>query len=302
MAARLESPDFSASDRRAAEELARQLANDAVEMVRLELSKAVRNSRFLPRDIAMKIAHDVESVACPFLEATEVFSEEDWQQLILTVSKGARVAIARRPRLSENLANSLAEIGDSCVAEALLENERAPIQRRTYTILMERFHDSPWILGLMADRKSLPADLAVALVSKASEAARRTLAQTYGIEDFTDPLAAEARGNALLRVIRNADQNELFDYARALNRTGELGPALLMQALRIGLLEFFEAAMAVRTGIPQQNIRALVRSGSEDGMTRLCEKAGLPLALGADFCSAVKRALFGPEPNTGALA
>ena len=62
-------------DRRAAETLARVLVSDAAEQVRRELSLAIRHARYLPKDIALKIAHDVDAIACPFLEVTEVFTE-----------------------------------------------------------------------------------------------------------------------------------------------------------------------------------------------------------------------------------
>jgi uncharacterized protein (DUF2336 family) len=124
---RFEVGALSASKRLAAEQLARTLAADAIETVRQELAEAVKHYRFLPRDIALKIAHDIDSVACPFLQATEVFSEEDWQQLVLTVSPVARVAIARRETLSEPLVDSLAQVGGEEVAEALVANPQAPL-------------------------------------------------------------------------------------------------------------------------------------------------------------------------------
>ena len=61
--AHLAGPVRSLGDRRAAEELARHLAVDAIEAVREQLSKAVRHSRFLPRDVAMTIAHDIDAVS-----------------------------------------------------------------------------------------------------------------------------------------------------------------------------------------------------------------------------------------------
>ena len=68
---------LSGLDSRVAEELARQLAADAIERVRVALSKSLRHNRFLPRDIAYRLAHDIESVSSPFLEMTEVFSDEE---------------------------------------------------------------------------------------------------------------------------------------------------------------------------------------------------------------------------------
>ena len=92
----LSSDDLVEADRRAAEMLARELVRDAILRVRRSLAMAVRHAKHLPRDIALSIAHDVDSVACPFLAVTDVFSDEDWMQLLLTISRGARAAVAKR--------------------------------------------------------------------------------------------------------------------------------------------------------------------------------------------------------------
>ncbi len=253
--AHLAGPGRPLGDHRAAEELARHLACDSIEAVREQLSKAVRHCRFLPRDVAMTIAHDVDAVACPFLELTEVFSEEDWQQLVRSISSGARVAVARRPDLSEGLVESLAEVGDAHVAEALIGNVKAPINISAYSALIVRLGDTPWILDSMVEQRSLPAEVAVMLISKVSEAAREKLAEKYDLNDFTSPVVAEATDCALLQVIQDAEGDQLLEYAQSLYRLGGLDPSFLMQALQFGSLEFFEAAMAVRAGIPIEHAR-----------------------------------------------
>ena len=101
--------DLPETDRRAAELLAYELAQDAIEIVRCELSKAVRHAKYLPRDLAIKIAHDVDSVACPFLEVTDVFAESDWQQLLMTSlihSLDTQVAYRRFYRTNHSIPES----------------------------------------------------------------------------------------------------------------------------------------------------------------------------------------------------
>ena len=302
IAERLGAEGAPASDRWAAEELARQLAYDAIEMVRQELSKAVRHCRLLPRDIALRIARDIDSVACPFLEVTEVFSEADWEQFVRTLSGNARVAIARRSNLSEGLAYSLAEIGNLCVAETLIANQDAPISNRSYTVLIKRFEDRAWLLEHMALRAALPAEIATRLVSRISEAAREKFSRTYDLPELTDPLVEEAFDRALLRMIQDADEDERLEYAQSLNKTGELGPSLLLESLKLDLLDFFETAMAVRAGISVDNARRLTRLGGANAVSRLCEQAGFKAALHSNFCAAVQYALARlespPEPSS----
>ena len=271
------------SERKAAEELARQLAHDAVEIVRQQLAEAVKSYSFLPRDIALKIAHDVDSVACPFLEATEVFAEEDWQQLILTVTCRARVSIASRETVSERLAESLAQIGEAEVGDALVANARARIPGPAYTTMMERFADRTTLMERMAARRELPADIVIALVSKVSKAAREKLARDYDLEDFTNPVAVEAHVSSLLRIVGSTPVGELRTYAENLNRRSELSPGFLLRALDDGHIDFVEAAFAVQARITVDDARKLIRFGGETAVAKLCEKAGIAPPLQRDF-------------------
>lgn len=290
LSAHLSATGAETSERKAAEELARQLAHDAVEIVRLQLAEAVKNYSFLPRDIALKIAHDVDSVACPFLQATEVFSAEDWQQLILTVTCNARVAIANRETVSEHMSESLAQIGEAEVADALVANAGAQIQGSSLTTLMERFSDRTTLMEQMAGRRELPADIVIALVSKVSEAARKKLAEAYDMEDFTNPVAAEAHVNSLLQILDGTDPEEFRNYAENLNRRGELSPGFLLRALDEGHAAFVEAAFAVQTKITVDDARKLIRFGGETAITKLCDKAGIAPPLQADFLARFAKA------------
>jgi uncharacterized protein (DUF2336 family) len=287
---RLNSSDESTIDRYAAEELARQLAEDAVQIVREELSKAVQHCRFLPRDIAMKIAHDVDAVACSFLEVTEVFSEDDWRDLVRTVSQAGRVTIADRPDLSEGTVDCLVETGDVCVAATLIRNSQAPMKESAFSTLMDRFERQPWILELMVARTTLPPEIAIRLVSRVSEAAREKLARSHGIEDFTNLPVADARTNSFIRIIQSLRRDQLEDFARSLNRMGDLGPAFMLRALRIGLVNFFEAAMAVQACIPVRNVRAIIRSGDDEALTRLFERCSVPDVWRKEFLDALRLA------------
>ena len=291
LAARLDSPNGSVSDRRAAEELARQLAEDAVQLVREELSKAVRHCQFLPHDIAVSIAHDVDAVACPFLQITEIFSEDDWRELVQTVSQAARMTIAGRPGVTEGVVESLVETGDICVAATLIRNARAPICDATYSTLLDRFEGYPWVLELMVARTSLPPEIAYRLVTRVSDAARERLAEAHGIEDFTNLPVADARANALIRIIGKLRMDQLAGFASDLYRVDELGPAFLLQALNSGLVDFFEAAMAVHVHIPVENVRTLIRSGDEVALAQILDRAQVPDLLRQDITDALQRAL-----------
>tara|TARA_R110002072_G_scaffold38029_5_gene110380 strand:+ start:2084 stop:3010 length:927 start_codon:yes stop_codon:yes gene_type:complete len=272
-----------AADRRAAELLAHDLAKDAIERVRSALSDAIKNARHLPRTLAMMIAHDVDSVACPFLQATDVFTETDWQSLVLTVSRNARISVARRQSISAPLALSLAEVGDSVVAETLVGNPAAPMSAAVCDVLLGRFESEIWVLDKMAERGDLLADIVTRLVLKVSAAAREKLGAAYGLDDFTAPVAAQAEATAVLKTVAPMSRKELVAAAETLHAEQRLTPFLMLTALRERQLAFLEVALSVVSGRSIEHVRSVLERADTATVAGLLEKAGIPAAMLGDF-------------------
>jgi len=273
---RLSADDLPDVERRATEALARELARDAIERVRFELSNAVKHAKTLPRDIALRIAHDVDSVACPFLEVTQVFSESDWQQLILTLSRGALLAVARRPSMTEGLAQPIAEVGNSVVAETLIGNPATPMTQRICLTFMDRFDSETWVLDRLAQRHDLVVEIAVRLTAKVSASACEKLLRTYKISELTGPIAAAAAEAALLRLIRETPEARLPTLVQGIKREKKLTDALLLGAARENLLAFVEAALTLQTAMRAERVRSVVRHGGVTALTQLFRQARVP--------------------------
>ncbi len=276
------------ADRRAAELLAHALADDAIERVRSELSKAIRHAKFLPRDLALKLAHDVDSVSCPFLEATEVFSDSDWQQLISTISRGACAAVARRTQLSEEIANSLAQIGDSIVTETLIENPTAPMTKSICYTLMDRFSSETWVLDKLALRDDLISEIAVKLTTVVSAAMREKLSSTYGLPDFTEPVSADSEIGALLQIVKKTPAADLIAISEKLNKEGKLKPMLVLKALQENHFSFLEAALSVLAGRSQEHVRSVMLRAGLHSVKQLLGNAQIPDFMHEDIWKEVE--------------
>jgi len=286
--------ELPAAERLAAEALACSLVTDTIEEVRRALSLAVRHAKHLPREIALKIAHDVDSVARPFLEVTEVFSGPDWQQLVLTIPREARLAVARRASMSEALALALTRAGDPAVAETLIENPAAPITHAVCQELIERHGECPEVMGKLADREDLDARTIVRLYERVSAAAREKLSRLYQLADFTDPITVEAEYAALLQLIRKAPESRLPIFADCLKREGLLGHGFLLQALREGALGFFGIALSALTSVRIQSARSTVLHGNEEAVVELLREARIPGPILDDFWKALQAARSRP--------
>lgn len=280
---RLSTEGLDETERRAAEALAKLLANDAVERVRRELSKAIRHAKYLPRDIALKIAHDVDSVACPFLEVTEVFSESDWHQIVLTISRTAMVAVARRANMPESLAVTLAELGDLTVAETLVENKAVPMTKLVCGTLISRFESEIPFLEKMARRDDLVVEIVVRLTSKVSTAAREKLLRAYNMADHTEVIGAEAEVGSLLSIIRETPLTGMTALIRSLRREGKLTDLLILEAADENLVEFVAAALSDRVGMRVEQVRGVLLHAAHRNVVELLTKAGIPAALHENF-------------------
>ncbi|MDX1926112.1 MAG: DUF2336 domain-containing protein [Pirellulaceae bacterium] len=273
--------------RQAAEALARALAADASERVRYELSLAVRQTKFLPRDIALKIAHDIDSVACPFLEVTEVFSEEDWRQLVLTISRTALLSVARRASMPETLAVAVAEIGDTEVAETLVGNKAAPMTEPVCSKIISRFGTVQSVLTKMAGRDDLVAEVVVALTNKITGAVREKMFKRYNMPDRTEAIGAEAATNALLALVRDTPDDGLAALVQSLSKEGKLADLLLLRAICAGHLRFVATAIATRIKSDSEHVEHILRHSSLRNVAELFTVAHIPKVLHADFWTAI---------------
>ena len=86
---------LSDEEKRFAEEIMGILAGDAADLVRRTLAVTLQNSPVLPREVALKLAQDIEAVAIPILETSPSFTEEDLVELVLSVTAAKQAAIAR---------------------------------------------------------------------------------------------------------------------------------------------------------------------------------------------------------------
>jgi uncharacterized protein (DUF2336 family) len=231
----------------------------------------------------MMLAHDVDSVACPFLEVTDVFSETDWQSLILTISRNPRISVARRVSMPDSLALSLAEIGDSVVAETLVENASAPMNAAVCDTLLQRFESEIWVLDRVAAREDLLADVVTRLILKVSGAVRDKLAAAYQLDDFTAPVAAEADSAAMLKTVATMSRNELVAAAETLHAGRRLTPFLMLDALGDGQLGFLEAALSVISSRSIEHVRSVLERADAATVAGLLGKAAVPVTMLDDF-------------------
>src|SRR3954464_7570873 len=99
---------LSDDDRTLAAEILHVMAADAAELVRRALAITLKDSPLVPRDVALKLARDVESVALPILSFSPAFTDDDLAEIVRLGGPVRQLAIAKRPTLSPRVTDAIA--------------------------------------------------------------------------------------------------------------------------------------------------------------------------------------------------
>jgi len=271
---------LSASERVLAEDIVRIMAKDVTSRVRAALSESLKNHPNIPRDVALTLARDVEEVSLPFIEVSSVLTEGDLLEIVRTGSEEKQTAIARRADVTEKVADALVESGTEKVVATLLSNETAAVSEDAMERALDRFPDSQAVQTPLVNRAKLPVTVAERLVAMVSEQLRERLIAKHDLpSDMATDLVLQTRERATYGLVGGAGEGELARLVEQLRKSGRLTPSLLLRALCMGDLAFFETALAHLAQIPVANARLLIHDAGKLGMKSLFEKAGLPAKL-----------------------
>lgn len=277
----MERADLGEADRAAAEKILRMLSQDAAELVRRAMAVTLKSSDLIPRDVARKLAADIDSVALPIINFSPAFSDEDLLEIVLAGSAVRQVAVASRPRVGRDVAEALAEVGCEQAVRALSANDNADISESALSLCVERFGSSPEVIAAMAYRQVLPLSVTERLVALASDAVREHLVTRHAVApEVAIRLAGFARERATIDLIDQASsQADLGAFVASLNARRALTPSLLLRALARGQMALFEHGMAELAGTPVGRASLMIHDAGALGLKAVYDRAGLPPRL-----------------------
>lgn len=265
------------SERELVEDIFRIMVRDAAVQVRQALSQSLKDSDEVAREVALALANDVAEVALPMIEFSEVLTEADLIDLVARHGTDHRQAVARRERVSEKVAEALVETGDEVAVATLVANEGARLSTATMGRVLDSFGHDKRVSEPLALRRQLPLTVAERLVSLVSEKIRQHLVTHHELPpDMAADLFLMAREKATVGLLQpGSNLRDVMELVEQLHRNSRLTPSLILRALCMGDVTFFEAALAVRADIPVANAHKLIHDPSRRGLAALCEKCGL---------------------------
>lgn len=297
---------FADREREIAEQIFRLLMKDAALQVRETLAQRIKENPEIPRDIVLHMAHDVDSVSLPLLEASEVLSDAD----LVNIVEASRdinklMAISKRDHVSERVSEALVETHYPQVVTSLLGNDGASISERSLEKVIEEFRGDPAVIDSLIERKTLPITLVERLITEASDAVAGDLKKRYQLSD--EQIArdtAGSRDDIMLRMLRHdLDENEVVALIKQMAAEDRLNPSLVMTALCRGQLTFFTAALAHYAGISLTNAKRLIGDKGEHGFKGIYAKSGLPDSMfeAIRLILGVVKSMEGDEAIPGSL-
>jgi uncharacterized protein (DUF2336 family) len=272
------SSELVGADRDSAFEILDMLASDAATLVRRTLAVTLQNSPNLPRDLAMKLAQDVEAVAVPILKNSPVFTDTDLVDILLASSPEKQVAIAARDKVSEDVTEVISLYGHKSAVEAAAYNEGAAFSDAAYSGVLSRFGGDDSVKAALIARPTLPLGVTEKLVALVTGDLFDRLVNKHELPpQLAIEIAAGTRERATLDLVEQAGlSSDPARFVQQLHLNGRLTPSLIMRGLCLGHMNFIEHALAELAGIPHSKAWLMIHDAGTLGMKTIFERAGLP--------------------------
>jgi uncharacterized protein (DUF2336 family) len=285
----METQPLSDADRETAAEILRVMAADAAELVRRAVAVTLKSSPLVPRDVAMRLARDVETISLPVLSFSPAFTDEDLAKVVRLGGPVRQLAIARRPMLSRTVTDAIAEHGSERAVTAACANDNADFAEDALQQVIARFEKHERVLSAVAYRRVLPLSVTETLIGLVGDQVRDHLMAHHAV---APQVALEiATGSAERATIDLVDQAgrtaDVKGFVIHLNAQGKLTPSLLLRALAQGHMTFFEWGVAELAGVPHHRTWLMIHDAGPLGLRAIYERAGLPARLFPAFRAAV---------------
>lgn len=281
--------DFGAQEKKLAEEIFSLMCKDAEERVRGALAANLKECPFLPHDIARTLADDVASVSEPILKFSTVLTDADLIEIVNSQGEEKQKAIASRANVSSDVSEALIDTRNEAVVGTLVANDGADISTGSMQRVLDEFADSDLVKSSMVGRSTLPMEVSERLVNMVSDKIQQELIARHELpNDSVSDLILQSREKATLGLLSGKNHGE--DSRRLivhLYQNNRLTPTIMLRALCMGDMDFFEGSVAVRARTPLSNTREMIHGGDRKEISSLLDKADLPKPLQPAFAAAI---------------
>ncbi|MFY9288661.1 MAG: DUF2336 domain-containing protein [Alphaproteobacteria bacterium] len=277
LAVELDNTRLTEHELKLAQDIVRVMAKDVEASVRQALSQSLRKASRLPHDVAVKLANDIESVALPILTHSQVLTDDDLATIIQGGASSKQEAIAERSNVSEKVSEALITSGGEKAVATLMSNTTAKINETSFAKAVDRFAESDLVKEKMVKRPTLPVTVTERLVTMVSDNLKDYLASHHELpQGMAADIVMQSRERTVINLSGGSSEQELEKLITQMYRNKRLTPSLVLRALCMGDIAFFEVAIAIMANVPLVNARILIHDGGRLGLKSLYEKTNMP--------------------------
>jgi uncharacterized protein (DUF2336 family) len=276
----IDNPSLNETETALAQDIVRVMAKDVEASVRVALAQNLRNAEHLPHDVAIRLANDIESVALPILESSKVLTDADLVEIVRAGAPAKQETIAARKDVSETVSDELITKGGEKAVAKLMENATAHISEKALNSAVDRFASNDAVKEKIVRRPTLPPTVTERLVTMVAENLREHLVSHHQVSpSVAADIVMQSRERAVVSLTGKSSIEELEKMILQMYTNKRLTPSLIVRALCMGDISFFEVSIAVLANVPLVNARILLHDAGQLGLRSLYERAGMPKDL-----------------------
>ena len=259
-------------------EIFRLLVKDAEVKVRAALSHHLKSCMDIPREVVLKLAHDVENVSVPMLEFSRLLTDDDLLAVVESSAEIAKLeAVARREYVGEDVSGALLGTRHVRVATTLFGNRGAEIGEGNILEVIEALAESESVMDALLTRGGLPVVCVEKIFLTVSSQVKQQLISRHNLSrHLLEGKMEYAREWATLGLTRNSDDANVEALVSQMHRQHRLTSSVIIRALCVGDFRFFEHAFSRMTQVPVENVRKLMMDAGERGFRALYKLTPLP--------------------------
>ena len=274
-----------------AEDIFRIMVRDVEIKVRQVLAESLKNCHNLPEDIVDSVIRDSDSVAIPFFFFFSSLSNNDLIRILNISGINKQKAVAERLNLPHEISQYIAEKCPEEVVGALISNETANIHEKTYNIILEKYQKSEEIKKRLVYRTEVPTSVIEKITNSLSEELKKHLVLNHNLPtDLATDIVEEVREKTTLKISEEySSDKQVEELVHQLYTSNRLTSNLVVRAICMGDLKFFEYAVVYLSNTPILEVRKTLFNPTADFMVRnLLRKAYIPKAMFPAVFSALK--------------
>ncbi len=274
-----------------AEDIFRIMVRDVEVEVREILSESLKHSRDIPSDIVASLIEDKDSVALPFITYYSQLTNDDLIRILKLTSVERQMAIAKRKNLPYEISQYIVDQCPEVVVGELISNGSANITASTYQTIVDKYGASELIQQRLVDRDELPTSVIEKIVYSLSTELQKKLVLSYNLPiDIATDLIEQVKEKVTLRISEEySSDHQIEELVHQLYSYGRLTPNLVVRAVCMGDLRFFEYCLGYLSNMPITEVRKILFNTPLDFMVRnLLRKAYIPKNMFPAVFSALK--------------